>query len=315
MTVASAEHESPRWLHRWAVCTAGATLVLLALGSLVTTRRAGMADPVWPTYPWHLLLTSWEEPRPGFLIEHTHRLAGYIVGCCAIVLAVGLWSRESRRWLRWLGVVALLGVTAQGLLGGFRVLLDRWLGTDLAMVHGSFASLVFSLLASIALFTSPGWAAEEPAWADAGAARLRRWSPLPVGLVFAQIVLGAVLRHTYSSLGQRGHVLVAFAVVAGVVWLVKEVWDCPHRDRALTLSAALLAIFVTLQVLFGVEALMFRTVASASAGAQILVRTAHVLMGHLVLAAAVIVTLQVYRRTAAAVQPAPDPVGRLEGVA
>ena len=40
-----------------------------------------MADPVWPTYPWHLLLISWDEPSPGFIIEHTHRLVGYVAGC------------------------------------------------------------------------------------------------------------------------------------------------------------------------------------------------------------------------------------------
>src|SRR5260370_12037930 len=88
-------HHSP-WLHLWAVLTACATFVLLLLGAVVTTFRVGMADPIWPTYPWHLLLVSWEEPRPGFLVEHSHRLAGYIVGCCVIVLAVGLWRNGAR---------------------------------------------------------------------------------------------------------------------------------------------------------------------------------------------------------------------------
>ncbi|HEV2947246.1 MAG TPA: hypothetical protein VGX70_07710, partial [Gemmataceae bacterium] len=76
-------HHSP-WLHRWAVLTVCATFILLLLGAVVTTFRVGMADPIWPTYPWHLLLVSWDEPRPGFLIEHSHRLAGYVVGCCVI---------------------------------------------------------------------------------------------------------------------------------------------------------------------------------------------------------------------------------------
>src|SRR5438445_9799056 len=116
------------WLHRWAVLTACATFVLLLLGAVVTTFRVGMADPIWPTYPWHLLLVSWEEPRPGFLVEHSHRLAGYIVGCCVIVLTIGLWRKNQPRGIRWLGLAALLGVIVQGLLGGFRVVLDRHLG-------------------------------------------------------------------------------------------------------------------------------------------------------------------------------------------
>ncbi len=87
----------PRWLHAWAVLTAVVAAVLLALGAVVTTFRVGMADPVWPTYPWHLLLISWDEPSPGFVIEHTHRLAAYAAGFCVIVLAVGLWFAGPRR--------------------------------------------------------------------------------------------------------------------------------------------------------------------------------------------------------------------------
>src|SRR5713226_9137275 len=119
---------SPRWLHRLAVLTVCATVALLALGAVVTTLKVCMADSIWPTYPWHLMLISWQEPRAGFLIEHTHRLAGYFVGCCVMLLAVGLWRLETRRWLRWLGVVALAGVIVQGLLGGFRVRLNALLG-------------------------------------------------------------------------------------------------------------------------------------------------------------------------------------------
>src|ERR1700730_8317539 len=112
---------SPRWLHCWALLTVLVTFVLLLLGAIVTTFRVGMADPIWPTYPWHLLLINWQEPSPGFLIEHSHCRAGYILCCCVIVLAIGSWYQSSRRWLGWLGSAALLAVIAQGLLGGFRV--------------------------------------------------------------------------------------------------------------------------------------------------------------------------------------------------
>src|SRR5437763_11893759 len=115
---------APRWLHAWALLTVCATFVLLLLGAVVTTFRVGMADPIWPTYPWHLLLISWQEPSAGFLIEHTHRLAGYLVGCCVIGLACALWLGERRTWLRWLGLTALGAVIVQGLLGGFRVKLN-----------------------------------------------------------------------------------------------------------------------------------------------------------------------------------------------
>src|SRR5438874_3390194 len=86
-----------RGLHRWAVLTAAATFGLLALGSVVTSFRVGMADPVWPTRPWHLFTISWDEPKPGFVIEHVHRLAGFLVGAVVAVLALWLWLTEPKK--------------------------------------------------------------------------------------------------------------------------------------------------------------------------------------------------------------------------
>ena len=48
-----------------------------------------MADPIWPTAPWHLLIIDWVEPGRGFLIEHTHRILGYLAG--AMILVQTVW--------------------------------------------------------------------------------------------------------------------------------------------------------------------------------------------------------------------------------
>ncbi len=281
--------DTPRWLHRWAVLTVCATLVLLTLGAVVTTFRVGMADPVWPTYPWHLLLVEWEEPRPGFLVEHSHRLAGYVVGCCVIVLAVGLWLGQPRRWLTALGLAALLAVIVQGLLGGFRVVLHEWLGQALSLIHGFFAQIVFALLVSLAVFTSPGWnvAADEVA-----PPRLRRLALFTAGLLLVQVLLGGFVRHTYWTLGQRLHILGAFLVVGFVVYLVRESREGP---RALRKAAHVLAILVALQVALGVEAWMSRLVLMSTAG-QAFVRTAHFVVGAGVFATAVAVAVLANRR-------------------
>src|SRR5262249_38564368 len=147
--------------------------------------------PIWPTYPWHLLLISWDEPKPGFIIEHSHRLAGYLVGCCTIVHAWGLWRNENPSWLRWLGVTALLGVIVQGLLGGFRVKLNELFGPNLALLHGCFAPVVFTLLVCLVVFTSKGWSDPSSRTTPVIASRtLRRWSKLVAVLVFLQIIFG-----------------------------------------------------------------------------------------------------------------------------
>jgi heme a synthase len=304
-------HHSP-WLHRWAVLTACATFVLLLLGAVVTTFRVGMADPIWPTYPWHLLLVPWEEPRPGFLVEHSHRLAGYIVGCCVIVLAIGLWrndrrladasgwsamntnpKRERGRGIRWLGVAALTGVIVQGLLGGFRVILDRYLGNNLALIHGCFAQLVFGMLVILAALTATPVSLPSTGLGTRNT-RLAGVSLATCVLVYLQIIFGALFRHTYSAWGQRGHLLTAFAVVAAGAWVIKETIDLPVRDRRLKFAVACLGALVVLQLVLGVEAWMVRMTAVDVAW-QAVIRTGHVLVGSLIFAAALVTTLQAYR--------------------
>src|SRR5947209_10742660 len=104
---AAAARRSERLMHGWAIITAVAGFCVLSAGSFVTTLKVGMADPGWPSPPWYLFFLSPAdyERGVGFLIEHTHRLAGWIVGLCVIVLAVGLWRVERRRWVCWLGTL------------------------------------------------------------------------------------------------------------------------------------------------------------------------------------------------------------------
>lgn len=96
----------PRWLHVWAVLTVLVTVGLLVLGQLVTTFRAGMADPVWPTEPWYLLNNY--RLDFGYLVEHTHRIAGFTVGGVVSVLALGLWATDPRKASRVAGLVGLV---------------------------------------------------------------------------------------------------------------------------------------------------------------------------------------------------------------
>ena len=104
-TLDSPRRPVPRWLHAWAILTVAVTLALLILGQLVTSFRAGMADPVWPTEPWYL--ASNYKLDLGYLIEHTHRIAGFTVGVVVAVLALGVWWTEPRRTARWVGLIEM----------------------------------------------------------------------------------------------------------------------------------------------------------------------------------------------------------------
>lgn len=109
----------PRWLHVWAVLAAVATLVLLAIGQLVTSFGAGMADRVWPTEPWYVLHTATDTEKArfkeefGFFIEHSHRMAAWTVGGLVIVLATGLLWTEPRKAVRWVAIIGAVVMVAE----------------------------------------------------------------------------------------------------------------------------------------------------------------------------------------------------------
>jgi cytochrome c oxidase assembly protein subunit 15 len=355
---------APRWLHAWSVLTVGVTVAMLALGAVVTTFQVGMADPIWPTYPWHLALIDWHEPQPGFVIEHVHRLAGHVIGIFVIVLTVALWLLEPRRplrgfglatvlaqiislglcfafldrsstsltsterwlcglcvticlasvgvlltlaqrewrpslWLRWLGTVALVAVIFQGLLGGFRVKLNALAGTNLAIIHGCFAQVVFSVLVGLAVLTAAR--DDGVVLSEEESPRLQRWFLLLPALVFLQLVLGALIRHTNGALAQRMHFFTAFVVVAAAVWLGRTVFASPSARRVMGRAMLVLTVLLTLQILLGVESWLGKYLgvvlpeAQKPTIGQAATRVAHVLVGSFVLASSVTLAVLAHR--------------------
>jgi heme A synthase len=281
-----------RLLHGWAILTVVASACAIALGSVVTTFKFGMTDWLWPTAPWHLFVIDWTEPSTGYLIEHSHRLAAYVAGFGFVVFAVASFFVRTGRNLRWLGLAALAAVIGQGVLGGARVLFDVQMGQNLALIHGTFAQVVFSLAVAIALFTSPRL--HDVAGVPAKTARSALWLSLVLTAVaFGQLVWGALLRHTLSPLSQRGHLLTAFLVVAVVVWLAKTVFADADLRRLLRWPVALLVALVAVQVLLGVEAYLYRFTAATVPDAvpltigQAVLRSLHVVIGSWILAATV----------------------------
>src|SRR5262245_2898928 len=285
----------PRWLAWWAVATVAITAIPVTFGGWVTSIKAGMADPVWPTTPWYLFFIDWQEPHRGYLIEHRHRLAGYLIGCCVIVLAVGLWFQSRSPVMRWLGVFALGAVILQGMLGGFRVVLNAIFGSQLATIHGTFAQIVFALLAAIAVLSFPGRPED-----DVEPQERRRMQKLSIALmaiVMLQIVFGAILRHTPNPVAQRLHLITAFAVVAFAVLVIRQARSFGLRFlRTRVVLMGLLAV----QLLLGVEAWLGKFQAGVlpdlqepTAG-QVLVRILHVLGGACVLSTSVAFALMAY---------------------
>jgi cytochrome c oxidase assembly protein subunit 15 len=188
-----------RWLHRFAVFAAVATFCLIWVGGLVTSHGAGMAVPDWPTtYGYNLFFFPFSKWVGGIFYEHTHRLVASGVGFLTIILAVWLWLKEERRWLRWLGGVALGAVILQGVLGGLRV---TQMKDALGVFHATLAQLFFALMSAIALFTSASWRGVSVQKMSIYATGALRYSFATVtGLILFQLILGATMRHQHAGL-------------------------------------------------------------------------------------------------------------------
>src|SRR5258708_22178883 len=142
--------ESAPGLHKYAVFTAICTFLLLTAGALVTSNDAGMSMPTW--------LLAWGSVTApmvgGIVYEWSHRVIAASVGFLTIILAAWLWIAEKRPWMRWLGLAALGGVIAQGILGGLTP--RMFLPPPVSAAHATLAQLFFFPVVPIAFFSS-GW--------------------------------------------------------------------------------------------------------------------------------------------------------------
>ena len=216
---ANAQNYNP-WLHRFILVTATATFLLLGSGGMVTSHEAGMSVPDWPnTYGYNMFWFPVSKWVGGIFYEHTHRLLASGIGLLTTVLAVWLWLRDPRPWLRWLGLLAFVLVALQGVLGGLRVTLDM---DKLGIVHGALAQLFFVLTCALALFTSRWWlkvaqASRLPGQSTvqtaAGTAALRWLVLMTTLLIFLQLILGATMRHQHAGLA-----IPDFPAAYGKIW-------------------------------------------------------------------------------------------------
>ncbi|HEX7618954.1 MAG TPA: COX15/CtaA family protein, partial [Verrucomicrobiae bacterium] len=196
---ASAQTTSGPWLHRFAVLTAVVTFFLLGIGGLVTSHEAGMSVPDWPTsYGYNMFALPTIFWKGGAFFEHSHRLLASGAGFLTTVLAVWLWIKDPRKWIKWLGIVAFLLVVAQGVLGGLRVTLKM---DGLGVIHGVVAQSFFILICAIALFTSRFWVKWSVGEKMFSMTRGLRMLVLATTiLIFCQLALGATMRGQHAGL-------------------------------------------------------------------------------------------------------------------
>lgn len=309
----------PAALRRFAVFLAASTLFLIFAGGMVTSTGSGLAVPDWPL--------SYGQLFPpmvgGIFYEHGHRMIATAVGFFTLVMAFWLWRSEPRAWVKRLGFAAVGAVILQGVLGGITVLL--LLPTAVSVAHAGLAEIFLCLTITLATVTSRGWTEAPPRrpYEQAGLS-LGTMTAVTTLLVYVQILIGAVMRHTGAGLaipdfplsyGQLlppsfvggiaihfahrvGAVVVALAIIAIAV----HVFRLHRNDGWLVRPTLLLLALLVWQFTLG--ALTIWTVKAP------VPTSLHVVGGAATLATSLALTLRAHRRfaprsaTAAASDPA-----------
>ncbi len=166
-----------------------------------------MSVPDWPTtYGYNMFYFPWQDWVGGIFFEHSHRLVAFGVSTLCTVLAVALFFQE-RVWLRWMGGVIPFIFLLEATIGGLRVVLSE---DQLGILHGCLAQLLFLSVSLIGLFTSRWWISAPHAIVP------RKWTGRTLAislLIFAQLTVGATMRHEHAGLS-----IDDFPLAYGQVW-------------------------------------------------------------------------------------------------
>ncbi|HET6978510.1 MAG TPA: COX15/CtaA family protein [Pyrinomonadaceae bacterium] len=287
-----------RGLNRFAILVACATFFLIIAGALVTSNDAGLATPDWPlsngqVFPKMVGNLFW---------EHGHRMVATTVGMLTIALLVYILVKETRSWVRKLGVFALCTVIAQGLLGGLTVKLMLPLAVSSA--HATLAQLFFCTTVSIAVFTSRSWMNAMPLPEEKGSFPLRYLCTAALITIFLQLILGATLRH--SATWDRhlptelilAHIGGAVAVTLMLGTACLTVLRRHSETRFLTRPATIALTLLVVQLGLGIAAYMTRLASPGDPqplNPMIAITVAHVACGALVFVTTIVLTLRTYR--------------------
>lgn len=288
------------WLNRFIRFHAFCTFLLIIAGGLVTSTDSGLAVPDWPKS-----YGMWMPPMVGGVFyEHGHRMIASFVGFLTVILAIWLWRKEPRKWVRNLGFLALFAVILQGVLGGITVL--YFLPTPISVMHATLAQTFFCLSVSLVIFTSRWWKEAGPVFAEGNVSRL---FAATTAVVYLQLILGAWVRHSGAALAiptfplafgrlvpalstpeiaiQFAHRVGAMIVLLFVCLTFAIVFKQFRNIREFRNPAALLLTLTIVQIFLGGYTVL--------TGTAVPVATAHVAVGALILATCVTLTIRSYR--------------------
>ena len=281
-------------------------------------------------YPWREWLTGpWD-----LFIEHGHRLLGSLAGMLAIALVAAAWLGKTARYYKIMSAILLLAIIGQGILGGMRVEMDARRLAQLHGCLGpavfAFAVALWTTASrrwhceTTSRRDTPKIDEQTDIAATDTATQLRnRWTWFAIGIVlfvYLQLVLGSLVRHAPVSLAPASfrlfaisHIVMGLATASLAVALAlrgRQTFVKSH-DRFVGGKGTTLAAMVVIQLLLGLGTWISKYswpawlrwipgaegyVVHADRGWQPWLVTAHVALGSLILAQAVVCSLWSARR-------------------
>lgn len=296
-------------VHRFALLVAGATFFLIIAGALVTSHDAGLATADWPLTEGRFLpkveslgMNTGVNMVGNLFWEHGHRMVATTVGMLTIGLVIFLVLKEKRSWVRRLGWLALLGVVAQGLLGGLTVKL--MLPLVVSSAHATLAQLFFCTTVSLAVFTSASWMKSRPVIEEQGSLPVRYVCVAAAATIFLQLVIGATLRHSATwdqplptdlLLTHIGGAVAVTLLLGGAALMILRRHG---NERFLAGPAKVALLLLGVQLCLGIAAYLTR-VASPNdpqpLNPMVGITVAHVACGALVFATTIVLTLRAFK--------------------
>jgi len=222
------------------------------------------------------------------------------------------WLAEPRRWIRFFSLAILAGVILQGVIGGMRVMLDE---RTLALLHGCTGPLFFAMCVAMVVVTSRGW--QKVSSTGKSDNKMLRLAIVCTCLAYAQLVVGAIVRHSPHMLGTISstlfqiavyfHLFLALMIVAHILLLAGRCL----RSRLQVVGGMILLALVGIQVLLGMSTWLVKYGMPGWAMAwfgelqfvnreadflQASIITSHVAVGSLILVIALAMALRIARQ-------------------
>lgn len=194
--------KSLRWLSHYTSFLSFAVVVLIFVGALVKSHEAGLTVPDWPTtYGQNMFLYPYELWIGGIFFEHGHRLLASAIGLFTVILSFWLWISPISPTLRIAGILAVVTVLVQGLLGGLTVI--YLLPDAISIAHGMLAQtfLLLILFIRFHLRTELAENQSQPISTQETLTAPMFWLAVgALGLLYLQLFLGAATRHAEAGL-------------------------------------------------------------------------------------------------------------------